>query len=578
MRLESLAIIFVIIIIPISIVLSEYIDNKITIAETELQYNTKVFNSAQDGITAFQLNNINNSYSDISTLKVEDIESSANSFLNSLAINFGYTGYKTRTMQEYVPAVVFTLYDGYYIYAPFVNTLTSTKDAKLDDTNVDDSYKNGKTLYGLKPYVYYSCRYKKNENNDFIVTYTLDNYITVQGIVNGDYVYKYGYLINVNGSKGALKKENDNTYTYRGITISSSDTETETLKENVSYYDASGQVQKKDYPYAKINGIKYYLEDNDKIFYIDEEGYKNYNQFAGNDEYKEKLRKAITNNKSAYEYYRDAYAFTDWVNTNLSSIKTSDAITTDASENTASISEYSKFGDYNIFGTDIDYEKSNSLFNEHRKNVIRYVVETNLSTSIAAFSLKAGGTDFVMPKISETDWDIIENDVCLIGFVQGLNIGTKRYNGYAVVPNNRTKEYIDENDIYIIKNDNGNNYYYKANDENLIKDNTLQEKTNGYYSGIWKLNFEYKKYIDNDRTITYYPYDALASYTSIVGTSGLRETGITGSSQYTDMYDYMVKKGSDNLKKVYFKALARERWGSYHVNNDLDLKYFLDSY
>ena len=44
--------------------------------------------------------------------------------------------------------------------------------------------KNGESIYGLKPYIYYSCRYKPNDNSDFVITYSLDSYITIQGIID----------------------------------------------------------------------------------------------------------------------------------------------------------------------------------------------------------------------------------------------------------------------------------------------------------------------------------------------------------------------------------------------------------
>ena len=40
----------------------------------------------------------------------------------------------------------------------------------------------------------------------------LDNYITIQGIVNGSYTYDNGYLYTI-GSNG-ISKKNDNTYSY----------------------------------------------------------------------------------------------------------------------------------------------------------------------------------------------------------------------------------------------------------------------------------------------------------------------------------------------------------------------------
>ena len=45
-------------------------------------------------------------------------------------------------------------------------------------------------------------------------------------------------------------------------------------------------------------------------------------------------------------------------------------------------------------------------------------------------------------------------------------------------------------------------------------------------------------------------------------------TGIVniGTEQYPDMHAYMKDKNI-NLKKVYYFGLARERWGSFNINN-----------
>ena len=60
MKLQSLAVIFIIIIMPITMVLSEYINNKIKTQETELLYDTRLLNCTFDAIKAYQLNMINN--------------------------------------------------------------------------------------------------------------------------------------------------------------------------------------------------------------------------------------------------------------------------------------------------------------------------------------------------------------------------------------------------------------------------------------------------------------------------------------------------------------------------------------
>lgn len=593
MKIQSLAIIFIIIIMPITIVLSEYVNNKITTAMIELEYNTKLLNSTYDAMKAYQLNTVNNAFGDVSTSKVKDIEAAAKTFLNSISSNFNYTGYNSNAMQSYVPAIAFTLYDGYYVYSPYINTLTEVADADYDTTYS----KNNETMYGLKPYVYYSCRYIDTSKNwDFIITYTLDNYITIQGLIGiNNYVYDCGYLYSVDTPSGIQKKESSNEYIYDGITFSENDTEE--LKE---------WLGDNEYSYAKINGTKYYLEEkndgenvtemyngnsytfsrNNQIFFIDDTGEKNYSQTKGYNDDRTTFLKyyfAIKQNKSNYEYYKHAYEFSKAVlgtaisgykdkagkgqgGYNLSSLRLSNAyVYQHPASDATSIKEYD---DYVIF-TENPQEKS-SNFNQHRQSIIRYVVETNLSASIAAFKDSThSNIDFLMPKISESDWETIQNNVCAISFLQGLNISSKKYNGYSVVANTLTKEYIDEDDIYILANDGKNDIYCKVNDKNLV-DGTVSMKTWGagglkYYPGIWKINFEQKQDVTTGQTIYYNPINYLGSYTSIMGSSGTNgTTSLLNSDIYTYMHGSMV---TPQLKEVYYRALGRERWGSFNINN-----------
>ena len=94
----------------------------------------------------------------------------------------GASGYDEETLREHIPAMVYTLYDGYYIYGKYLN---------YDNQNNAIGYN-----YGLKPYIYYSCRYFRDINNNFVVNYTLDNSISIYGKIRGNYVTKSGYVIN----------------------------------------------------------------------------------------------------------------------------------------------------------------------------------------------------------------------------------------------------------------------------------------------------------------------------------------------------------------------------------------------
>lgn len=175
MKLQGLAVIAIIIILPMTIILSSYSQSQIKTLQLQTQYDSKLQNATYDAIKAFQLNMSNSSTSDLANSKMRDIKASVNTFYNSLASHFNMVGYGKDVLQNYVPAIVYTLYDGYYIYSAYDNTLDA--EDKFDD-------KNGESIYGLKPYIYYSCRYKPNGNSDFVITYSLDSYITIQGIID----------------------------------------------------------------------------------------------------------------------------------------------------------------------------------------------------------------------------------------------------------------------------------------------------------------------------------------------------------------------------------------------------------
>lgn len=173
MKLQGLAVIAIIIILPMTIILSSYSQSQIKTLQLQTQYDSKLQNATYDAIKAFQLNMSNSSTSDLANSKMRDIKASVNTFYNSLASHFNMVGYGKDVLQNYVPAIVYTLYDGYYIYSAYDNTL-----------DAEDKFDEGESIYGLKPYIYYSCRYKPNGNSDFVITYSLDSYITIQGIID----------------------------------------------------------------------------------------------------------------------------------------------------------------------------------------------------------------------------------------------------------------------------------------------------------------------------------------------------------------------------------------------------------
>lgn len=310
MKIQSLAIIAIIIILPMSILLTEYTQNQMKTIKTQIQYDSKLSNATYDAIKAFQQNMSNSSTAHLADSKMRDIKGSINIFFDSLGSNLNMSGYGKEVLQNYVPAVVYTLYDGYYIYSAYNNTLDIVRDSDNNDEDIaqrdtfdeNASYKDGVEIYGLRPYVYYSCRYVKEGNIDVVITYSLDSFITIQGKIGNKSVNESGYLLT------GVDKD-DNQYKYNGIIIESENILNQNVYiENVSTElevdlikiddDIAGSI--KNYPCKKINGVKYYKEGSNKIISILND--KKYSQFQiSEDIFKE--------NSFGVQFYKDAYEF-----------------------------------------------------------------------------------------------------------------------------------------------------------------------------------------------------------------------------------------------------------------------------
>ena len=194
MKIQGLAVIAIIIILPMTIILSAYTSNQIKTIQLQNSYDSKLENATYDAIKAFQLNMSNSSTSDLANSKMRDIKASINVYYDSLASNFNMSGYGKDVLQEYTPAVVYSLYDGYYIYSAYTNTLDDSSSlSDAEDSNNEQG--RGVTRYDLKPYIYYSCRFKNTTGDDVTVTYSLDTYVTIQGMLNGKPINEAGYLL-----------------------------------------------------------------------------------------------------------------------------------------------------------------------------------------------------------------------------------------------------------------------------------------------------------------------------------------------------------------------------------------------
>lgn len=118
MKVDGLGVILAIILLPIILVVTYYIQLQVDTIAKENTYNTKLLNATYDAMSAFEINTANEELSSVADSMRSMILASNNVFLNSLATNLGISNANKEHLQQYIPAVLYTMYDGYYIYAP----------------------------------------------------------------------------------------------------------------------------------------------------------------------------------------------------------------------------------------------------------------------------------------------------------------------------------------------------------------------------------------------------------------------------------------------------------------------------
>lgn len=586
MKLQHLAIVFVIIIMPISLIMASYIQNQIDAIEIQTAFDNGLINATYGAVKAFQLNTTNNKYSSISDSKIRDIEASVNTFYTLLLGSLEDDAYSTNDLQMYVPALLYTLYDGYYIYSSYDNVYSTTgadEDEKVQITLDGNNFQNG-----LKPYVYYSAKYKLRNGNIIVVNYTLDNEITVYGDFGGKdgYVTKSGYLINpdlvTNVNTGSK------TLTYDGITI-----EPEELTEHLITIEdqTTGATKSDDYRYIFYQNKKVYQDHDDggNLLYNDDGSpkifwYDNYMKTYVNDaEIREYAKNCNMLSTSAFDYYYEAQEFSEWVRDNLGditqadTIKNEDGITTIGSD-TEYLSENT--GNEKIFYADNDNDPmlSNSAFNNHRIAVIRKSIETNLGTVIANYRSKSL-YNYAMPVMSDEDWYKILNNVSLVSFLQGMSIGYRMYNNYAVITNNINKEVVTAENVYIVtKNkDTNSREYHKPGCEDLIQG--IRNDTMEIVGAYPIASFQRQTVRISEADERHYYLQACngdeltGCYNCIVNATADYNTDdiIDGTIEHYEDENNIIYDSNDiaEIRKSYLTALARERYDLYKSNFDL---------
>ncbi len=390
MKLQNLTVIFSMIIIPITLILSAYIGVQMDTILLSQKYDTRLIDATHDAVVAFELNTIHNQYSTNADSIRRDIKAAINTFSTTLSVNFGMSGGNATTVMPYIPALVFTLYDGYYIYSPHEYNYEYAGEKRTGYEHI------------LKPYIHYTGRYK-NSSNDIVVNYSLDNYITIYGYLGNEYISHSGYLID---TSKIVTDASGNVTGYRlpsGLTLQTNQT------ENLQQYNQNNQLVQTQ----SSSMQKYYQEAYDFTKWVTSNATLLSTVIPQN---------AVKSDGSKYTEFQND-------NTNFLNISTNN----DPEKKDSSFTQHKK----EIMRISIQENLNNAIkvYNDH-------------SPSMGTHA------NFKMPILTEEDWDKILTNVNMISFMQGMPVGTKIYNNYSIVTSTNNKQYINKNSIYFVDNTN----------------------------------------------------------------------------------------------------------------------------
>lgn len=236
MKIQNFAIIFLVIAIPIILLLAYYLHLQQETLRMQIDYNAKLSEATKEGIETYEINSV-----ELETLNTEreNVEATINSFITSLSNKLNIYGTAREYIENYLPAIVFTAYDGYYTYAPN-QVLTETKEntgiitvndgkfvfqkEKIEKTEEGTTKKitevkeisdlEKEYSHTLSSKIPYSAQYtgttKDDKSIDLSINYTLDNRVYIYGTIGGETIdrknYKDGYLVYFDNYKSGINK------------------------------------------------------------------------------------------------------------------------------------------------------------------------------------------------------------------------------------------------------------------------------------------------------------------------------------------------------------------------------------
>ena len=550
MKLQNFIIIFIIIILPIVLIFSLYLNLEIKTITIQTDYDEKLIEATKEAVEAFEINTVewNGKYSSLANLKRQDLMSSVNVFTTSLANKLGIGGGSKENILSYLPAIVYIMYDGYYIYSPTYvpETITNENGVQLfyyEDSgsegaqitasatqNIGGTIVDGEPMYiresgtaktgtyagntiiftteinnakktykhVLKTFVPYTTTYYDDNGNDYIINYTLDNYIRVYGEVQS----KEGYVLN--SSDEIIVPENS----ISGITFNGEEIVPEILKENIYVRNSvteEAELKTYQYIYNSNNDKRYYDATVDKFFMLSEKNVKVYlpeSEIGGTlAEYKKLL---ICPNDTSYNWdYLELYQLLNGDDRNWYYKDRDDHYikyelyqpNVNRGLDCSAINYYLETCSFNhwLNQNDIDVDEILGI----KKETIIQNINNNLNLSISNYNANSR-LDYKILQLSDEDWEQALSNISMITFFQGIKAGLKTYNNYAIVTSNENNEYVSEDSLY----------YISGNDDGYYHRNYCNKGNPSTYQAYKNTDFKVQSYEENDQVKYYYKHES----------------------------------------------------------------------
>lgn len=623
MKLQNLIIIFIIIIIPIVLIFTLYLNLETKTILLQTNYDEKLIEAAKEAVESLEINTTEWTNEETATLanqKRKNVENSIKTFITSLSNKFGISGTSEELILNYVPAIVYIMYDGYYIYSPTYvpKTINSDngvqlyyyRDASADESKVsiygtqtigdnlvsgepmfvlaegeigESATYNGVTLtfttaptkaaktykHVLKTFVPYSKEYVTGDN-EYVINYTLDNYVRIYG----EDVSREGYIIEDFGATNKIEFTNDTIpqVKFNGVVMGP-----EVLTENIAVRDSySSDVRIENYPYiyyrtgedeserekgnigTSVNKAYY---DGETFFEVNEVYVKvplrqdgvvgtskaKYKKLlvctnSGSGEYIE-LYQLINGNDNKWYYIDSSNNYVEYEYG--SSINIAKEMDCSAINYYIENNEFNKWLEGKLYD-DILADKNEVIINN---------INNNLYLSMENYSANSK-INYELPEITAKDWEQALSNISIIAFLQGNKIGLKTYNNYTVVSSTHNNEYVSDESLYYISNQ---DYYYHTNNCDQISSNDGSIIDGVYKNTEFKVQrYSYEKKIGDVRE-------------SKSGYYYRHNTSDTDSKVMAQCFNCIVNRNKFEKKDeldnsyltAYYKAIARERYVLY---------------